>query len=188
MPIQKLPRRPLTALLRAHLDPEEDAPTAKLIGELRTAKGRRHLTKGQLERICKWKSARAIQLIRQNTHHSIKDATRAALSGRSERARMNALTGLRGVSIPMASAILMLLRPDRYGVIDIRVWQVLHQIGVVHGNRRGSSFTVRQWLAFLSVIRQSAKKLGVTVRTVERTLFKIHKVYQVGRLYERSGG
>jgi hypothetical protein len=29
----------------------------------------------------------------------------------------------------MASALLTLLDPKRYGVIDIRVWQLLHRMG-----------------------------------------------------------
>jgi hypothetical protein len=35
----------------------------------------------------------------------------------------------KGVSVPMASALLTLLDPKRYGVIDIRVWQLLHRMG-----------------------------------------------------------
>ena len=39
----------------------------------------------------------------------------------SERKRFEALLDLRGVSVSMASALLVLLNPKRYGVIDIRV-------------------------------------------------------------------
>ena len=184
MPIHRLPRRALPDLLRAHLSDEEDAHTSELMEGLQRARLRKHLTKGELERVCRWKSARAIQLIRANTHHSIRNATRAALSTRNERTRLEALTGLRGVSIPMASAILMLLNPKRYGVIDIRVWQVLHHVGAVEENPRGTNFRVSQWMTFLAIVRASAAELGVTARSVERTLFKIHQRYQGGRLYE----
>jgi hypothetical protein len=184
MPIQRLPRKPLLSLLRRHLSEDEDPHTVDLVERLRKARLRKHLTKGELERVCRWKSARAIHLIRANTHHSIRDASRAALASKSERIRLEELTALRGVSIPMASAILMLLNPKRYGVIDIRVWQVLHQVGDVHENPRGTNFTVAQWVTFLAIVRASAAELGVTARTVERTLFKIHQQYQVGRLYE----
>ena len=81
--------------------------------------------------MCYWKSPRAIHYVRSNSPTSVRAATRKALTTRSERRRLEALVQLQGVSIPMASAILMLLDPKRYGVIDIRVWQLLHEVGAV---------------------------------------------------------
>ncbi len=88
------------------------------------------------------------------------------------------------MSVPMASAILMLLNPKRYGVIDIRVWQLLHEVGTVTKNADGVGFNFKNWYQFLVVLRYFAKKLGVTARDIERTLFIAHKEYQVGRLYK----
>jgi hypothetical protein len=87
------------------------------------------------------------------------------------------------VSVPMASAILMLLYPKRYGVIDIRVWQLLYKIGTVTKNPKGIGFSFANWYQFLKVIRYFAKEFGVTARDVERALFVAHKKYQKGRLY-----
>ena len=87
----------------------------------------------------------------------------------------------------MASAILMLLDPKRYGVIDIRVWQLLHQVGTVTRNPRGVGFNFKNWYQFLVILRHLAKKLGVSARDVERTLFIVHKEYQAGRLYKHGG-
>lgn len=75
----------------------------------------------------------------------------------------------------MASAILMLLEPDRYAVIDIRVWQLLRGRGAVYGNAAGASFTFRQWVTYLGVVRRLSSEVGVSVRDVERTLFKLHQ-------------
>lgn len=83
----------------------------------------------------------------------------------------------------MASAILMLTNPNRYGVIDIRVWQLLYKLGSVNKNPQGSGFDFKQWYRYLMIIRYYAKKHKVRARDIERTLFKIHKKYQKGTLY-----
>jgi hypothetical protein len=84
----------------------------------------------------------------------------------------------------MASAILMFLDPRRYGVIDIRAWQLLYAVGAVSENKEGTSFTLKHWLQFLGILRQLASRLGVTARAVELTLFNVHKAHQEGTLYE----
>lgn len=183
MPLKAIPYRALRPLLRRHLSGEEDDGTAALIASLRQAGRRRYLTKGELERICRWKSARALPLIRSNTHHQIRRATADALATRSERKRLEALTGLRGVSVPMASAILMLINPARYGVIDIRVWQLMVTLGTVSGNPTGTRFTFAHWYRFLTIIRYFAAQFRVAARDIERTLFRVHQKYQAGRLY-----
>ena len=86
----------------------------------------------------------------------------------------------------MASAILMLLYPKRYGVIDIRVWQVLHEIGAVTKKPKGVGFNFGNWYQFLMIVRYFSKQFGVTARDVERALFDAHKQYQKGTLYLQS--
>ena len=147
----------------------------------------RYLTPYELEAVCYWKSPRAIQYIRSNSPARIRARTRSALATRSERRRLEALRQLKGVSVPMASALLMLLNPKRYGVIDIRVWQLLHKVGTVTKNAGGVGFTFKNWYQFLVLLRYFAKKLGVGARDIERTLFMVHKEYQAGRLYKYSG-
>jgi hypothetical protein len=134
MPVRELPYRSLRPLLREHLSRAEDAETAGLIKRLRSAHRRGYLTKAELEAVCRWKSPRAAGRVRLNDHHRIRKATTAALTSKSERVRLEALIALQGVSVPTASAILTLLSPKRYGVIDIRVWQLLHRLGVVDSN------------------------------------------------------
>ena len=187
MPLKKIPYSELEPLVRAHLSVEEEESTTGLIRRLRSAKKRGHLTASELEAVCYWKSPRAIQYVRSNSPTSVRAATRKALTTRSERRRLEALVQLQGVSIPMASAILMLLDPKRYGVIDIRVWQLLHEVGTVTTNPRGVGFNFKNWYQFLVILRHFAKKLGVSARDVERTLFIVHKEYQAGRLYRYGG-
>ncbi len=90
---------------------------------------------------------------------------------------------LRGVSVPMASSILTLVNPRRYGVMDIRVWQLLHAIGAVTKKPAGVGFGFNDWHEFLTILRHFAKEFNVNARDIERTLFSAHQKYQKGRLY-----
>jgi hypothetical protein len=184
MALRRVPYDRIDALLREHLSTEEDEPTSRLIRELNAARQRGYLTRVELEVVCHWKSPRAIRHIRANTPHEVRAMTRAALATRSEQRRLQALTQLQGVSVPMASAVLMLLSPGRYGVIDIRVWQLLHKLGTVTRNADGTGFSPNNWYQFLGIIRFFSKKLRVKARDIERTLFNAHKAYQKNRLYK----
>jgi hypothetical protein len=83
----------------------------------------------------------------------------------------------------MASAVLTLVDPRRYGVIDIRVWQLLHARGAVTRNAAGVGLGAGNWQQFLAVIRHFARKLRIKARDVERALFDAHRAGQRGLLY-----
>ena len=185
MPLRPVASDGLASVLRRSLSTTEDPATTVLVERLRAARRRGYLTPGELEAVCRWKSARAIQHIRANSAASIRSATRRALTTRNEQRRLEALCSLQGVSVPMASALLTLLDPRRYGVLDIRVWQLLHALGLVRGRPGGTGFGLTHWLAFLTITRDFAQRLGVTARDVERTLFAIHRDHQQGLLYAR---
>ena len=186
MPLKKLPYLRLEPLIQRHLSTCEEPSAVALTRELRSARGRGYLTKRELEAICYWKSARAIRYVQANSPAQVRNATKRAFSTRSERARLEALCTLSGVSVPMASAILTLLNPRRYGVIDIRVWQLLHSLGTVAKARSGVGFSFSNWYQFLMIIRHFAKRHKVKARDIERTLFMVHQKFQKGRLYQSS--
>ena len=185
MALKRLPFRNVSVVLKHYLSTEEDVKTAALIRELRNARLRGYLTRAELEKVCRWKSARAIHLINRNSVIRVRTATRRALTTRSERHRVEALTTLDGVSVAMASAILTLLNPRRYGVIDIRVWQLLYALGEVTKKSGGVGFNFNNWYQFLMKLRYFAKQLGVGARDIERSLFFAHQANQKGTLYQR---
>jgi hypothetical protein len=84
----------------------------------------------------------------------------------------------------MASAILMLTNPQKYGVIDIRVWEILYETGAVETNKKGTNFKFEEWNQVLIILRKYSKKHKVSARTIERTIFEVHKNYQEGLLYK----
>jgi hypothetical protein len=107
MALTKLPYSRLEPLIREHLSIEEEESAAELIRRLRVARKRGYVTPAELEAVCYWKSPRAIQYIRSNSPAHVRATTRSALATRSERRRLEALRQLKGVSVPMASALLL---------------------------------------------------------------------------------
>ena len=152
--------------------------------EMRAARKRGFLKKDEFIKICKWKSARPLRHYSANAADNIEDVTKKAFRIPYEKKKIELLTSLRGINIPTASAILAMIYPEKYGVIDIRVWKTLYKYGVVKNNLKGQGFSFKHWYRFLMILRDYAKKLGVSCRTVEITLFMYHKQHmQKGALY-----
>ena len=80
-----------------------------------------------LEAIVRWKSERAVQYLIGNSTVSIRRALEvAAAPEASTEEAVTALVGLHGVDLPVASAILTAVFPERYTVMDCHV---LHALG-----------------------------------------------------------
>ena len=178
-----MPYRDVAALLANELTREDSPDTLQLIRDLRVVRRRGHLTKREFLAICRWKSPRAIRHFMKNSPDRIRRHSAMALASRSELVRFEALTALDGVGAPMASAILTLTNPRRYGVIDIRVWQLLFELGTVRTKPGGVGFTFSDWHHYLVELRYHAKRLAVSVRAVEYSLFLFHQRVQRGVLY-----
>ncbi len=184
MALKRLRYTGLRALLRAEGLAAEDGATASLLASMKPVARRGYFSRAEFLAMCRWKSPRAIRHYRRNSARTIRRLSRQVLATRSERGRLELLCSLHGVSVPMASAILTLVDPQRYGVIDIRTWQLLYAIKSVTRRPRGVGFSFDDWEHYLTTLRLHAKELGAPVRTVEHTLFRCHKRYQLGRLYD----
>ncbi len=183
MPLRRTRYPRLDALLARELVREEEPATAALIRALAGVRRRGAFTRAEFLRMCRWKSPRAQHLWEANSAARVRAVSRAVLATRDERIRMARLTGLSGVGVPMASAILTLIDPRRYGVLDIRAWQLLFALRSVAANRRGQGFTLAQWQQYLAALRHHARRLRVTARAIEYTLFLCHRKLQQGTLY-----
>ena len=177
--------RSVGALLRRELVTDEDAATSALMARVGAARRRGFISRGEFLDMCRLKSPRALHHYQRNTARRVREASRRALACRSERGRMENLLALDGVSVPIASAILTLLDPRRYGVLDIRAWQMLYALRGVAANPAGRGFSVGQWIRYLDALRAHARRLKAPVRAVEYTLFLCHRKRQRGRLYDR---
>ena len=79
-----------------------------------------------LEPIVRWKSERVVHFLIGNSEASIRKALQVAASPEtSTRKAVEALSELRGVDLPIASAILAAIAPERYNVLDFRALEAL---------------------------------------------------------------
>jgi len=83
-------------------------------------------TLANLEAIVRWKSERAVQYVIANSSEKVKRAlTVAAAPESSINQAVKALFELHGVDLPVASAILAAIFPERYTVLDFRSLEAL---------------------------------------------------------------
>lgn len=83
-------------------------------------------TLANLEAIVRWKSERAVQYLIGNSNEKIRQALTVAVSpDATTETAVKALIELHGVDLPVASAILAAIFPERYTVLDYRALEAL---------------------------------------------------------------
>ncbi len=171
----------LNDLIKNNLDTPETVRACNLIEELKDVTTKGFLTKKQFYDVAMWKSPRPKKRYLSNPEEMIIEISRDILSTNSEEAKIKLLTSLKGVSIAVASAVLTIIDPKNYGIIDIRVWQLLYLYGEVKTKPNGQGFNLDDWKTYLSILRKYASNFNV--RDVERIFFFHHREIQVGKLY-----
>jgi hypothetical protein len=122
-------------------------------------------TRKNLSEIFEWKTrGRGRSRLLRNSDDEISDALRLAIAAQTERAAIVVLTGLAGVDVPVASAIMTAIDPERYTVIDFRA---LQSLGIETANR-----SLNLYLAYLRACRRIADDNGVTLRNLDRALWQ----------------
>lgn len=171
-------------LIKQNLSTRENTETLKLLNELKNVTKRGYFTKEEFLKMGMWKSSRPKKQYLKNSNEEVISISKKVLSTKYEKRRVELLTTLKGVLIPTASTILTLIDPQNYGVIDIRVWQILYLYGSVKVKPTGTNFDFNNWYNYLMKLRYFAKKFKVSVRDIERTIFLYHKKIQEGNLYK----
>jgi hypothetical protein len=122
-------------------------------------------TRSNLEIIIGWKSERRKGLIADNSDSEVADALRLALSATEPRSAFAVLIGLRGVAVPMASAILTAIDQDKYTISDYRAMDAL---GIPDADYTNLNFCLRQ---YFPECKRLAAEAGVRLRTLDKALW-----------------
>lgn len=134
-------------------------------------KKRGYLTFDDFYKICMWKSTRPKN--RYLTNNSVVEKiTKRALAEKNEEKRIKILCELNGVGIATASALLTILYPNKYAVIDIRT---LTELNNLLENKIPKTISVNTWLKYLIEIRKLAKTNGVNPREIDMALFAMNR-------------
>ncbi len=135
------------------------------------AKARGFLEFMEFLKIGLWKSVRQKNRYLKNKA-IVEKITKEAFLEQDEMKKMQILCdNLEGVDIPTASAILSIVYPEKYPVIDIRCLQTLAENGF---SIKTTPPNVKIWLQYLGIIRDLAKEFEVTPRDVDMALFAWH--------------
>jgi hypothetical protein len=150
--------RELSERYSYRLEDEEAMASGK-----RIARG--EYTRGNLQAIFEWKTGgRGKNRLQFNTDEEIEDALRTAVEAKTERTAVSVLSGLYGVEIPVASAVLTAVAPERYTIIDYRALEALGEKRTWH--------TVDSYLAYLEYCRKLARENGLSLRELDRALWQ----------------
>jgi hypothetical protein len=130
------------------------------------------LEKTEFIAICLWKSRRPKNLYDLNSELEIISNTKNAFKEKDELQKINILTELKGVRIPTASAILSVINPKLYPIIDERCIQSLRSLGLIDWK----TITTKNWIEYLHLIRNLAKEKNKTAREIEKGLFAYNRI------------
>jgi len=143
----------------------------KLLSLRKVVLSKGYLSKDQLRLVAKWKAPRSAGHVEKNTDKYVKEITAFSFTAKDERARIESLTILDGVSWPTASVILHLFHKEKYPILDFRVlWSVT--IGVP------TQYSFPFWWPYVEFCRDIAKRNNVDMRTLDRAMWQYSKENQ----------
>lgn len=106
----------------------------------------------------------------KNDDTVIQEHIERAVHKSSVRDKVEALTALSGIGVPVASAVLLFINPDRFTVIDERAWSVLQETGYL-AQELSNDPTVDEYLLYLGACWTLANEYDVSLRTLDRALW-----------------
>lgn len=133
-----------------------------------------YLTSIELDEIIKWKLDR--QYFRSaksrmvNTDDVVIPVTRAAFSVKSAdreyeiSTKISLLSSLKGVATPLASAILAIVQPEKFAIIDSVLWLAIY-------DEERSTFSAKDYIKFLGFIEKLAAMSKLEVQEAEFALW-----------------
>jgi hypothetical protein len=134
----------------------------------RRARERGYYTREDARTVYRWKARRSEGRFAVVDARTVRETTRRAFAARDETERIELMTSLPGVGVPVASALLHFAFPDVYPILDMRA---LESLGV----RGRSVYPASFWVEYVAFYRQLAAELGVSLRTLDAALWQNSK-------------
>ena len=131
-------------------------------------------THEDLEWIIEWKvrvfTKPTLKHLDKNDDEEIRARINEAVHESNIRTKVEALTSLSGIGVPVASAVLLFINPDLFTVIDKRAWNVLRETGYLE-QELSDEPTVDEYLLYLGACWAIANEYDVSLRTLDRALW-----------------
>lgn len=129
-----------------------------------------------MEWVIEWKvgvlTKPTLKHLRKNHEEEIRAKIEEAVHESSIRSKVDALTSLSGIGVPVASAILLFINPNRFTVIDERAWNVLQETGYL-AQELSDDPTVEEYLLYLGACWALANEYDVSLRTLDTALWAL---------------
>jgi hypothetical protein len=156
---------------------------------LRSERHPLYLTYEEFDDVLHWKLrgqyGRQKERRQANTENVIRTVTAAALSithpdeDYEIELRLGLLCCLRGVGVPVASAILALVFPEKYAVIDFRGWRRIF-------DEERITFSISDYKRYVREIKRLAAELGWLVQEVDLAIWEYDRA-NGGELNQAAG-
>ncbi len=140
----------------------------------RVLRKQQFLNKDDFVKICLWKSRRPKRHYKskENDNLTVKEVTRFSFATKSDKARIESLMILKGVSWPIASTILHFAFPNKYPILDFRVlWSL--------GWRVPQTYSFGFWRRYCNKISSISKRLNLPIRKIDKALWEYSKRNQL---------
>lgn len=170
--------RQIRPLRTAAPDFEDTEQLKKTMKGLRKKRHPLFLTARDLEAVFRWKLGsqygRQKTLRGSNSDSTYRAVTRAAFAVKSDDrdnelvVRTGVLVALRGVGVPVASAILALADPDSYCVIDFRGWRA------AYGELR-RDFSIPQYRRYRNDVTALANRLRWSTQETDLAIWELDR-------------
>ncbi len=147
----------------------------KYFEEIKEVRDGMYLQQNELDEILKFKLRnqfnRQVNIRKDNEEQLIRRISELAFSidtGKEKyntEIKINILSTLRGINVATASAILTVIYPSKYAIIDRRTWRMLY-------NEKKTTFTVKSYIKYLFDLRKIGKKYGFTAQEIDLALWQ----------------
>jgi hypothetical protein len=148
--------------------------------QTRFREGRPYLDKRHFVEIATWKSQRPLRHYQSNDDDLVQEVTALAFAARRDDLKLRLVMLLNGVGVPVASTIIHFAFPNKYPIMDVRAVATLRRFGLWTRPTR-PWFDVEDWQVYVRLIRDHAKRLGVTLRELDKALWKSDEARARGR-------
>jgi len=105
----------------------------------------------------------------KKSNKSVKQIMREVYNANTSEEKIKLLTNIKGIGLPIASAILTVCYPKKFTILDYRVWDILFKDKKVKG--KNPSKTISEYLDYVDICKNYAKKLKLSLRDFDRTMW-----------------
>jgi len=145
----------------------------QLFGEIsKNFRKNKTLSEEEFFKIIIWKSNRVkgkVLVGIRKSRKSVKQIMREVYNVKTQEEKIKILINIKGIGLPIASAILTVCYPEKFTVLDYRVWDILFRDKRVKS--KSVPNTISRYLDYVRVCKNYAKELKLSLRDFDKAMW-----------------